>query len=105
MTPPSDAFAATLARVWEQSLPGLIARVDAIDRAVAAAGAGDADAALMEAGRTEAHKLAGVLGTFGRARGTELARSLEARLAAGPGRAEATELAALAAALRAEIEA
>lgn len=104
MSPSSDAFAATLARVWDQSRPGLIARVDAIDRAVAGAGDGNAEPALVEAGRAEAHKLAGLLGTFGRANGTELARELEARLAAGPAPAEAPELAALAAALRTEIE-
>jgi HPt (histidine-containing phosphotransfer) domain-containing protein len=104
MSPPSDAFAATLARVWEQSRPGLLVRVDAIDRALTAARAGRADPALTEAARVEAHKLAGLLGTFGRGRGTELARELETRLAAGPTPVEASELAALAAALRTEIE-
>jgi HPt (histidine-containing phosphotransfer) domain-containing protein len=104
MTPPSDAFAATLARVWDQSRPALMERVDAIERAVSATGEGRADADLTEAGRSEAHKLAGLLGTFGRARGTELARTLEARLGAGPAPAEAPELAALAAGLRTEIE-
>jgi hypothetical protein len=105
MSEVSSDFAATLARVYEQSRPGLLERVDAIDRAVAAAGAGAGDAAVTEAGRGEAHKLAGLLGTFGRGEGTDLARALEARLAAGPAPDEAPELAALAAALRAEVAA
>jgi HPt (histidine-containing phosphotransfer) domain-containing protein len=105
MSDVEDTFAATLARIYEQSRPGLLGRVDVIDRAVAAAGAGAADAEATEAGRGEAHKLAGLLGTFGRGEGTELARVLETRLAAGPSPDEAPELAALAAALRTEVAA
>lgn len=100
---PSDPVAAGLARVWRRARPVLLARVTAIERAVAALGKGPAGRATVEAGHAEAHRLTGVLGTFGLERGTELARQLERGLSE-PGAGEAAALERLAATLRKLVE-
>jgi HPt (histidine-containing phosphotransfer) domain-containing protein len=71
---------ADLGEIWERARPILLARVAVVERATAGLGDGSASQAAVAAGRSEAHKLAGVLGTFGLGRGTELARELERRL-------------------------
>jgi HPt (histidine-containing phosphotransfer) domain-containing protein len=70
---------AALQRIWERAQPRLLARVDAIDEAIAALD----DAESVDAGRAEAHKIAGLAGTFGLAEATRLARSIEHQLEAG----------------------
>jgi HPt (histidine-containing phosphotransfer) domain-containing protein len=71
-----------LTALWERSLPTLRERLDILNRAAAAAASGH----LTEASRAEAHsiahKLSGSLGMFGHHRGTEIARQIEAILAA-----------------------
>jgi HPt (histidine-containing phosphotransfer) domain-containing protein len=68
---------ALLTSLWERGLPQLRERLEILDRAAMAA----ASENLTEALRTEAleiaHKLAGSLGMFGYAEGTEIARQLE----------------------------
>jgi HPt (histidine-containing phosphotransfer) domain-containing protein len=72
-----DVTRELLARLWERSLPVVRERLDVLDTAAAAA----SDNALTDAIRThaiaEAHKLAGSLGMFGYAEGTDLARQIE----------------------------
>jgi HPt (histidine-containing phosphotransfer) domain-containing protein len=74
--PPLDA---ALQRIWERARPRLLARVDAIDYAIAALD----DAERVKTGRAEAHKIAGLAGTFGLGEASRLARSIERQLEAG----------------------
>jgi HPt (histidine-containing phosphotransfer) domain-containing protein len=81
-----------------------MARIETIERAVAALRVGALDPATAEAARREAHKLTGSLGTFGIPEGTRRARALELALEDGAGPADATRLEADAAALRRIVE-
>jgi Hpt domain-containing protein len=62
--------------IWRRARPRMLARVDAIDRAIDALG-DDAEGEAVRAGSAEAHKIAGLAGTFDRDDATRLARSLE----------------------------
>ncbi|MGD0731578.1 MAG: Hpt domain-containing protein [Terracidiphilus sp.] len=66
-----------LDRMWTQFLPKMEERVTLLESAAAAFAAGRLSAEQRQAASAAAHKLAGVLGSFGLARGTELARELE----------------------------
>ena len=66
-----------LDKLWKQFLPQMYERLDAIDAAVAALAAGSLTIDQRAAANSAAHKLAGVLGTFGLTRGTVLAREAE----------------------------
>ena len=90
--------------IRQRTLPAILGRVDAIDRAAAAGASSDE----LEAGRADAHKLRGLLGTLGLARGSELAAAIETELEAAvegtgmPGWRE--RVTAQAGELRAEVE-
>jgi HPt (histidine-containing phosphotransfer) domain-containing protein len=95
-----------LDRMWIQFLPQIAERVTILESAVAAVVAGRLSAEQREAAHAAAHKLAGVLGTFGLTRGTELARELEIFYSSENG-AETTlrqRLISIAAELRAVVE-
>ena len=82
---PSESFAnpqleAAIAAVWQKSLPLLRHRVDVLHRAVAAMQSGQLDSELRAEAAQEAHRLAGLLGTFGYPEGTDAARLLELAL-------------------------
>ena|SRR5579863_6112372 len=80
--PQDSALSTALDKLWQRFLPEMIERITILESTVAAiAGSGFAPEQ-REAAQSAAHKLAGVLGTFGLARGTELARELELALAA-----------------------
>jgi HPt (histidine-containing phosphotransfer) domain-containing protein len=84
MEPPSPKAAqpgltAALDRLWARFLPEIRERVTVIESAVKALATGPLSAEQRDAAASAAHKLAGVLGTFSLARGTELARKLELR--------------------------
>lgn len=70
---------AALQRIWERAQPRLLARVDAIDHAIAALD----DSERVASGRAEAHKIAGLAGTFGLGEASRLARSIEEQLEGG----------------------
>jgi len=70
-------MAEALDRMWSRFLPQIEERLAVLDAAAAAAGNGLTPDQLSQA-REAAHKLAGVLGTFGLASGTVLARQIEA---------------------------
>jgi HPt (histidine-containing phosphotransfer) domain-containing protein len=74
----SPELTAALDRLWTQFLPQIEERVAVLEAAAAALAVGmlTQDASLEAA--SAAHKLAGVLGTFGLAEGTALAREAEA---------------------------
>jgi HPt (histidine-containing phosphotransfer) domain-containing protein len=91
---------AALQRIWERAQPRLLARVDAIDEAIAALDVSES----VETGRAEAHKIAGLAGTFGLGEATRLARSIEHQLEAGE-RADPERLRREAGELRAQLTA
>jgi HPt (histidine-containing phosphotransfer) domain-containing protein len=64
-------------RLWVKYLPELEARVATLETAATALAAGALTEDLQEQATLEAHKLAGVLGTFGLHQGTDLAREAE----------------------------
>ena len=92
--------------LWERFLPEIKDRVVVLEAAAQAAGKGKLTAKQREAAQSAAHKLAGVLGTFGLTRGTVLARELELTFAreSSPRRDSGAKLAEIAAELRAMIE-
>jgi HPt (histidine-containing phosphotransfer) domain-containing protein len=77
----SDAQGSPLAeamnRLWEKYLPQMTQRVGTLQRAAEKLAAGVLSPAERELATGDAHKLAGVLGTFGLNDGTELAREAE----------------------------
>ena len=71
------ALTEALNRMWTRFLPEMRQRVAVLEMAATAFAANTLTIPQQEAASTAAHKLAGVLGTFGLTRGTELARELE----------------------------
>jgi HPt (histidine-containing phosphotransfer) domain-containing protein len=71
------ALASAIDRLWTQFLPQMEERIATLETAAAAFAADKLSIEQHEAANTAAHKLAGVLGTFGLTRGTVLARELE----------------------------
>ena len=71
------ALTAALDRLWSQYLPLMQERAEVLEAAARDFAAGSLSIDRQEAAKSAAHKLAGVLGTFGLTRGTELARELE----------------------------
>lgn len=80
-----EQIQARLAELWKQHLPEIAERVGVLERACSALETGNLSVEERQAAVAAAHKLAGVLGTFGRMRGTELAREVEAMLESGNG--------------------
>ena len=90
--------------IGERTRPAVLERLEVIQLATGEAATGDQ----LAAGRAEAHKLNGLLGTLGLARGSELAAAIESDLeSVAEGRASdgwAARVRRMAAELRAEIE-
>jgi diguanylate cyclase (GGDEF)-like protein len=95
---------AAVQQLWEQARPGALARMDAIDDAVAAVMAGALTDEQRDHARREAHKLAGSLGTFGLRDATGHAAALETAFEDTPGMDRVPELAQHARDLRELIE-
>ena len=75
--PQTNALEEAMKRLWATHLPELETRVSALETCAYALHRNDnAESTLGEA-TAAAHKLAGVLGTFGLQNGTELARKAE----------------------------
>ncbi|MGA9063199.1 MAG: Hpt domain-containing protein [Terracidiphilus sp.] len=93
-------------RLWVRFLPEIRERVALLESSAIAVSAKKLTSSRREAAQAAAHKLAGVLGTFNLARGTTLARELEAAFSreSAPGPSAGKRLAAIAAELRAMIE-
>ncbi len=77
---PNEQMRAALAAVWEKSLPLLRQRVTVLEQAVEQMRQGALQEALHEEAAREAHRMAGLLGTFGYPEGTDAARLLELAL-------------------------
>jgi|SRR6478672_10682383 HPt (histidine-containing phosphotransfer) domain-containing protein len=89
---PEPALAEAMNRLWVKFLPQLEERVATLETAAAALASGTLSAGGQQEASSNAHKLAGVLGTFGLNDGTELAREAEGTyqgdLLSNPGAAE-----------------
>jgi HPt (histidine-containing phosphotransfer) domain-containing protein len=66
--------------LWNRNLPMMRERVQLLERAAETARSADLTPPLRRDAATTAHKLAGSLGMFGYAQGTEIARQLEVLL-------------------------
>ena len=97
-----EALSHVMDGLWARFLPDIRARVSVLEAAAQVAREGKLPAKQREAAQSAAHKLAGVLGTFSLARGTELARELELQFSGTP--ASASQLASIASELRAVID-
>jgi HPt (histidine-containing phosphotransfer) domain-containing protein len=64
-------------RLWTKFLPQMEERVTTLQRAAQSAAQATLGAHEQQTASSDAHKLAGVLGTFGLHEGTELAREAE----------------------------
>ena len=79
MTEPSlqPSMEEALDRLWKQFLPQIEERVSALESADTALAENRLSRDQREAAHAAAHKLAGILGTFGLTKGTILAREAE----------------------------
>ena len=73
----SSSLSGALDQLWYRFLPEMEGRLAILTSAADAYEAGSLSDAQREEAHSAAHKLAGVLGTFGLSRGTTLARELE----------------------------
>ena len=90
----SDAIPAELIKAaWERVAPSLEQRVVMLEAFVAALDGGPPAEAGLEVVRTEAHRLAGSLGSYGLAEGTARAREVESLLGDTPPDAAALRVA------------
>jgi HPt (histidine-containing phosphotransfer) domain-containing protein len=96
------SMAEALDQMWARFLPQLEERAATLEAAAAAVVAGRLSVDQKAAATAAAHKLAGVLGTFGLTEGTVVARELENLYSgeSGHGPATGAQLTALAARLR-----
>jgi HPt (histidine-containing phosphotransfer) domain-containing protein len=101
-----SAINQALDRMWTKFLPDVRERAAVLDSAAKAAADGALSQNIRADARSAAHKLAGTLGTFGLARGTDLARELELLYAGNEGLEgdKAQHLASLAGEIKAIIE-
>jgi len=98
----ASPLGAALDALWARFLPEMESRVATLESAAEAFQADRLSEEEQKAAHSAAHKLAGVLGTFGLTRGTVLARELEMMYAQQNGRddTEAGQLKQIAAELR-----
>ena len=80
---PEPQIAEALKLLWLKFLPQMQERVAVLEEASSALQAGALSAEQRTTGSAAAHKLAGVLGTFGMTEGTNLAREAEQIYASG----------------------
>ncbi len=99
------AMSAAIQAVWEKNRGEIGRRLSTLDQAAAAMLAGGLGDNLRRGAHSDAHKLAGSLGMFGLARGSELAREIEHALKGSASADDASRMAELVVALRDEIDA
>jgi chemotaxis protein histidine kinase CheA len=75
--PGESAFAEAINRLWEKYFPQMEERVATLQQAAEKVRTGELTENEQQKAATNAHKLAGVLGTFGLTDGTHLAREAE----------------------------
>ena len=103
---PTPDLTELLNQMWARFLPDINERVAILETAGQALAAGEITPEQRDAAHAAAHKLAGSLGTFGLARGSELAREFEQTCASAEAcsSAQNMQLATLAAEIRTIIE-
>jgi HPt (histidine-containing phosphotransfer) domain-containing protein len=106
LNPEPPGLAEALNRLWQQFLPQMFDRVAFLEAAVTPLGEGTLTEAQREEANAAAHKLAGILGSFGLPEGTVLAREAEAlcTAASDAAPAAAARLTEITVVLRAHIE-
>jgi HPt (histidine-containing phosphotransfer) domain-containing protein len=104
--PADETISRALDYMWARHLSQILERVAVLEAAASAVTAKTLTEAEREAAQAAAHKLAGTLGMFNLARGTDLARELDLAFSSKSALAAATgkHLATLAAELRTMIE-
>jgi HPt (histidine-containing phosphotransfer) domain-containing protein len=104
--PDAASLSEILDRMWSRFLPDILARLSVLEAAAAAAAANHLTGQQREATHADAHKLAGVLGTFGLMRGTDLVRRFEVEFSGevGPDQSQGKALQEVAAEIRVMIE-
>jgi diguanylate cyclase (GGDEF)-like protein len=97
---------AAIETIWERRKDEIIGRVAILEEAATALLSGGLDDDLREQAQRDAHKLAGSLGTFGFARGSQLARDVEELLPSTrvPGQGDPLRISEAVVALRGELE-
>jgi HPt (histidine-containing phosphotransfer) domain-containing protein len=70
-------LAEAMNRLWTKFLPQMAERVTTLQKAAESTARGTLGEAEQQTASSDAHKLAGVLGTFGLQEGTDLAREAE----------------------------
>lgn len=80
MSDPAAALATKLNELWTISRPAILERMTTLRAAHASLSVNLADSEARRQGREVAHKLAGVLGTFGLPQGSAIASSIESLL-------------------------
>ncbi len=91
---------AALDRLWKQFLPQIEERVSVLEAASSALSSGQLTDHQRDQAQAAAHKLAGVLGTFGLTKGTILAREAEMLYSGDADPASAPQLTQISAQLR-----
>lgn len=101
-----DPIASAVAKVWERSREVTLDRISTVEKAVVAALGGMLLGPQRHEAESAAHKLTGSLGTFGFAKGSQIAREIEHALASGTrlGPQHGARLAEMVAALRREVD-
>jgi len=104
--PNPQEFKALLARLWEETKEVTLGRITVIEDASTALVRGSLTPDLRVRAASEAHKLAGSLGTFGFSEGFQLSRTIEQMLKAEADldRDRGSQLAQLLRQLRCELE-
>jgi HPt (histidine-containing phosphotransfer) domain-containing protein len=105
-TSEQPSLSGALDALWTRFRSEIMGRVAALESAAEACHAGRLSAEQQKEAHANAHNLAGVLGTFGLARGTQLARELELTFSSPDGidPARARFLPEIASELRAVVE-
>jgi diguanylate cyclase (GGDEF)-like protein len=104
--PVEAKLGSAVAGIWEKFRGATLERVATLDGAVIALLGGELESGLRREAEREAHKLAGSVGTFGFAHGSELAREIELLLGGADAISESQtlRLSELTVALREELE-
>jgi HPt (histidine-containing phosphotransfer) domain-containing protein len=98
-----EVFRQQLCQLWLSHRQRLMGRIATLETALGSLESGLLSLAQQEEARSAAHNLAGVLGTFGLQKGTDIARQLEAAITANS-IADTTDLRGQLGSLRALIE-